>query len=104
MPDWTEEVMRTIDVLRMKRDDVLTIAQKHGVTSIRVFGSVVRGEDSADSDIDLLVTTGLEVSPWFPAGLILDLEQLLGRRVDIVTESGVNSHIRDDVIAEAVAL
>jgi uncharacterized protein len=94
----------TIDILRMKRDDVLAIAQKHGVTSIKVFGSAVRGEDSADSDIDLLVTTGPEVSPWFPAGLILDLEQLLDRRVDIVTESGVNAHIRDHVFSEAVAL
>ncbi|MDW7760696.1 MAG: nucleotidyltransferase family protein [Acidobacteriota bacterium] len=94
----------TIDILRMKRDDVLAIAQKHGVTSIKVFGSAVRGEDSADSDIDLLVTTGPEVSPWFPAGLILDLEQLLDRRVDIVTESGVNANIRDHVFSEAVAL
>ncbi len=96
--------MTTFEVLRNRRADVLAIARKHGVTSIRVFGSVVRGDDSADSDVDLLVTTGSEVSSWFPAGLILDLENLLGRRVDIVTESGVNPHIRDDVLAEAVPL
>ena len=96
--------MTTIDLLRTKRDDVLAIAQKHGVTSIKVFGSVARGEESAESDVDLLVTTGPEVSSWFPAGLILDLEHLLGRRVDIVTEAGVNSHIRDEVLSEAVAL
>jgi hypothetical protein len=96
--------MTTFQELRNKRADVLAIARKHGVTSIRVFGSVVRGDDSADSDVDLLVTTGSEVSSWFPAGLILDLENLLGRRVDIVTESGVNSHLRDEVLAEAVPL
>ncbi len=96
--------MTTIDLIRAKRDDVSAIAQKHGVTSIRVFGSVARGEETSESDVDLLVTTGPEVSAWFPAGLILDLEQLLGRHVDVVTESGVNPHIRADVLAEAVAL
>ena len=96
--------MTTFEALRARRSDVLAIAQKHGVTSVRVFGSVVRGEDSAESDVDFLVTTGPDVSSWFPAGLILDLETLLGRRVDVVTEAGVNSHIRDEVFAEAVPL
>ena len=67
--------MTTFDILKEKREDVLEVAQRHGVTSMRVFGSVARGEESAESDIDLLVTTGPRVSPWFPAGLILELEQ-----------------------------
>ena len=96
--------MTTIDFLQTKREDVLEVAQRHGVTSIRVFGSVARGEESADSDIDLLITTGPKVSPWFPAGLILELEQLLGRHIDIVTESGLNPLIRDQVLTEAVTL
>jgi len=96
--------MTTIDLLQAKREDVLEVTQRHGVTSVRVFGSVARGEESAESDIDLLVTTGPSVSSWFPAGLILDLEQLLGRRIDIVTESGLNPLIRDQVTTEAVAL
>ena len=96
--------MTTIDLIQSKRDDVLKVAQKHGVTSVRVFGSVARGEESGDSDVDLLVTTGPEVSSWFPAGLILDLEKLLGRHIDIVTESGLNPLLRDQVLAEAVAL
>ncbi len=96
--------MTTIDLLQAKRDDVLEVAQHHGVTSIRVFGSVARGDESADSDIDFLVTTGPSVSSWFPAGLILELEQLLGRHIDIVTESGLNPLIRDQVMTEAVAL
>ena len=96
--------MTTFDILKQKRTDVLEVAQKHGVTSLRIFGSVARGEESPDSDIDLLVTTGPSVSPWFPAGLILDLEELLGRRVDVVTESGLNPLLRDTVLGEAVAL
>ena len=96
--------MATIDILQEKRDEVLEVAQRHGVTSVRVFGSVARGEESPESDIDLLVTTGPTVSSWFPAGLILDLEQLLGRHIDVVTETGLNPLIRDEVLSEAVAL
>ena len=96
--------MTTIELLHKKREDVLEVAERHGVTSIRVFGSVARGDESAESDIDLLITTGPNVSPWFPAGLILDLEQLLGRHIDIVTESGLNPLLRDQVLTEAVAL
>ena len=96
--------MTTSDILQEKREDVLEVAQRHGVTSVRIFGSVARGEESPESDIDLLVTTGPTVSSWFPAGLILDLEQLLGRHIDIVTESGLNPLIRDQVLTEAVAL
>ena len=96
--------MSTIDILHAKREDVLEVAQRHGVTSIRVFGSVARGDESAESDIDLLITTGANISPWFPAGLIIELEQLLGRHIDIVTESGLNPLLRDQVLTEAVAL
>ncbi|MDX2493677.1 MAG: nucleotidyltransferase family protein [Desulfuromusa sp.] len=96
--------MTTIDILHEKRKNVLEVAEHHGVTSIRVFGSVARGDDSSKSDIDLLVTTGSNVSAWFPAGLILDLEQLLGRHIDVVTESGLNPLLRDQILTEAIAL
>jgi len=96
--------MTTFEALHTQRDRVLEVAQRHGVTSIRVFGSVARGEETVESDIDFLVTTGPTVSSWFPARLILDLEELLGRHIDIVTEAGLNPHIRDQVLAEAVAL
>jgi len=96
--------MTTIEVLHSRRDRVLEVAQRHGVTSIRVCGSVARGEETAESDIDLLVTTGPKVSSWFPASLILDLEALLGRHIDVVTESGLNPHIRNQVLSEAVTL
>ena len=96
--------MTTFDLLRAKRDAVLEMAKNHGVTSIRVFGSVARGEDRAESDVDLLVTTGSKVSAWFPAQLILDLEQMIGRSIDVVTEAGLNPLIREQVLKDALDL
>jgi predicted nucleotidyltransferase len=96
--------MTTLESIRSRRDEVLDIARRHGVLTVKVFGSVVRGDDTESSDVDLLITTGNEVSSWFPAGLILELEELLGRRVDVVTESAVNEYVRDQVFSEAVAL
>ena len=96
--------MTTFDLLRQKRQQILAIAATHGVTSIRVFGSVARQEDSDGSDVDLLITTGPETSSWFPSGLVLDLEALLGRHVEIITESGLNPLIRQQVLAEAVTI
>ncbi len=92
------------EVLRERRDEIHRIAAKHGVTSLRVFGSVARGEARPDSDIDLLIETGPVTSSWFPAGLIIDLEQLLGRRVEVVTERALNPALRDAVLREAKPL
>ena len=91
----------TIDqLLREKKDDIQQIAVRHGVVRIRVFGSVARGEATPESDVDLLVETGPVTSAWFPAGLILDLETLLGRRVDIVTERALRPDLREYVLRE----
>jgi predicted nucleotidyltransferase len=92
------------EVLRERRDEIHRIAAKHGVTTLRVFGSVARGEARPDSDIDLLIETGPVTSSWFPAGLILDLEQLLGRRVEVVTERALNPALREAVLREAKPL
>lgn len=91
-------------VLQARRDEIVEIAARHGAHNLRLFGSVARGQDTADSDIDLLVATGPTTSSWFPAGLILDLEQILGRRVEIVTEKGLNPHLREKVLGEAIPL
>ena len=72
--------------------------QKHGALNIRVFGSVARHEADPDSDIDLLVDAGSDRTPFFPGGLLADLESLLGRRVDIVTENGLHWYIRERVL------
>ena len=93
-------------MLNEKREDILRIAKKHGVTSVRVFGSAVRQEDDPISDIDLLVEVGPVHSPWFPGGLLADLEELLGRsvKVHVVEPKGLHWYIRDRVLNEAVPL
>ena len=96
--------MNTHSFLKEKRQDIISVAAKHGAYDIRVFGSVVRNEDRPDSDIDLLVKRRETVGPWFPAGLILELERELGRRVDVVTDNGLNPYIREHVLKEAVPL
>lgn len=91
-------------LLHEKRADIQSITAKHGAYNIRIFGSVVRGEAGPDSDIDFLVDAGPTTSSWFPAGLILDLEEILGRRVEIVTAKALNPYIRDRVLREAIPL
>jgi len=94
----------TLEELQKRREDILRVAARHGAANIRLFGSVVRGDDTEASDIDLLVDTGSRTSSWFPAGLILDLEELLGRRVEVITERGLNPLLRGQVLEEAVGL
>lgn len=96
--------METSELLRAKREEILRIAARHGVRNIRVFGSAARGEATEDSDLDLLVEVGPHPSSWFPSGLILDLEELLGRKVDVVTETSVHWLLRRRILKEAVPL
>ena len=92
------------EFLKEKRAEIMKIAVKHGAKNIRIFDSAVRGEATPESDIDFLVDAGPNTSSWFPAGLILDLQELLGCRVEVVTERGLNPHIREHVLREAVLL
>jgi len=96
--------MGIAEVLEGKREDILRIAAKHGARNVRVFGSVVQGEAQADSDVDFLVDVGPVHSSWFPAGLILDLEDLLGRKVDVVTEDSIYWLLRRRILKEAKPL
>jgi predicted nucleotidyltransferase len=92
-------------LLQEKREDILTIAAKHGAFNVRVFGSVARGDETESSDIDLLIDYDLsKISPWFPVGLIDDLEQLLNRKVDVITTKSLHYFIRDKIIKEAIIL
>jgi predicted nucleotidyltransferase len=88
-------------LVRARRTEILSIAERHGARNVRVFGSVARGEERAGSDLDLLVEVATVHSPWFPGGLIADLEDLLGCEVDVVTEAGLHDYIRDEVLDEA---
>lgn len=92
------------EILQEKRQEILAIAAKHGAYNVRIFGSVARGEDDEKSDVDVLVDAGPRLTPFFPGGLVVDLESLLGRRVDVVTEKGLRSRIRERVLKEAVPL
>lgn len=96
------QAIETLDLIRARREEIIEIASKHGARNIRVFGSFARGNVRAESDVDFLVDASQSTSSWFPAGLILDLENLLGRRVEVVTEGGLNARIRDEVLREAV--
>jgi predicted nucleotidyltransferase len=74
---------------------------KSTARNVRVFGSVVHGEATDTSDIDLLVDTSENTSPWFPAGLIEELQELLGKRVDVVTSNGLYWLLRRRILKEA---
>jgi uncharacterized protein len=93
-----------IQVLQEKREEILAIAAKHGAYNVRVFGSVARGEAKESSDVDFLVDVGQIHSSWFPAGLKLDLQELLERDVDIATENALHALIREQILKEAVLL
>ncbi len=93
------------DLLSAHQAQILSIAEKHGASNVRVFGSVARGEANEDSDIDFLVDYDLEkITPWFPSGLLLDLEQLLNRKVDVATIDMLKDRIRDRVLQTAQKL
>lgn len=91
--------------LRANRDRVRRIAHRHGASNVRVFGSVARGEDGPDSDVDLLVDLDVRARGLLPLGAIADeLSALLGERVDVAPASALAPHVADSALAEAVPL
>jgi predicted nucleotidyltransferase len=96
--------MNISELLKDKREAILQIAAKHGARNVRVFGSVARGEADDQSDIDFLVDMEPGRSLLDLGGLLMDLQDLLGRNVDVVTERGLKPRIRERVLHEAVAL
>ena len=89
-------------LLEDKREEILRIAAEHGAREVRVFGSMARGEADEESDIDFLVELETGRSLMDLGGLQMELESLLGRRVDVVTARGLKARIRDRVLREAV--
>ena len=92
------------ELLKEKREEILRIAAKHGARNMRVFGSVARAEADEKSDIDFLVEMEPGRTLLDMGGLLMDLRELLGRDVDVVTERGLKERIRDRVLREAVAV
>jgi len=103
-------IQRTNQCVPMNRDarehraEILQLAREHGAYNVRLFGSVARGDDQPDSDLDLLVDMEPGRSLLDHIALQQDLEDLLGREVDVVTESSLHPRLRDRVLREAVAL
>lgn len=88
-------------LLHEHRRAIIALATVHGANNVRVFGSWARNEARAESDIDFLVTINPGTSLLDHIGLIQDLEDLLGRKVDVVSDRAIHWYIRDRVLAEA---
>ncbi|MBM4124442.1 MAG: nucleotidyltransferase family protein [Nitrospira sp.] len=97
--------MKDIDqALKAKRGEILRIAARHGARNVRIFGSVARGEAGPESDVGFLVELEPGRSLLDHAALLLELEELLGCRVDVATERGLRTRIRERVLKEAVPI
>jgi uncharacterized protein len=96
--------MNLREMVEMRRDEIIKVAVQHGARNIRLFGSAARGEADEKSDVDFLVDLESGRSLLDLGGLLMDLKEVLGREVDVVTEKGLNPRIRDQVLREAVAL
>ena len=97
-------------LIETHRAQLLALASRRGVTDVRVFGSMSRGDGNtesdsdSDSDVDLLVTLAPGISALALGGLLLDAQELLGRRVDVATEASLHPSLRERVMAAAVLL
>ncbi len=97
--------MLTLDTLRAeRRGDILRVAEQRGARALRVFGSVARGEATENSDLDLLVAWEPGRSLLDHAGLVQDLQELLGVTVHVGTERSLHWYVRDRILAEATPL
>jgi uncharacterized protein len=94
----------TLDDLRKRRDEILALANRHGASNVRVFGSVARGDAHPDSDLDFVVDFDAGRSLMDHGELVMDLEEALGRRVDVVSAGGLRDRFRDRILADAVPL
>ena len=86
------------------RELILQLAASHGARNVRLFGSIARGDSTADSDVDILVDMEDGRSFLDLVGLWQELQDLLGRRVDVISEGGISPHLRTKILAEAVPL
>jgi predicted nucleotidyltransferase len=96
--------MSTLETLRTRRQEIQHLASLHGAHNIRVFGSVARTEDTAESDIDFLIDMDESRSLLDLVGFQQELEAMLNRPADVLTERGINPYLRDRILGEAIAL
>jgi hypothetical protein len=91
-------------LIETHRRAILEVAKRYGLTNVRVFGSMARGDAGEKSDVDLLVTLPPGVSGFALGGLLMDVQDITGRKVDVVTDGGLNPALRDRILKEAEAL
>ncbi len=96
--------MNTLSILRSRRSEILALATKHGASNVRLFGSVARGEDREDGDVDFLVDMQETSSLFDLIGLQQDMERVIGRKVDVLTPNGINRYLKDRILGEATPL
>lgn len=89
------------EVIAGKKEQILVLAAKYGASNVRVFGSVANGTANSNSDIDFLVDMEKDRSLFDMGGLLMDLQELFGRKVDVVTENGLHWYIKNRIISEA---
>jgi predicted nucleotidyltransferase len=92
------------EIISGQKEQILAIAAKYGASNVRVFGSFARGTADENSDVDFLVNLAPGRSLFDLGGLLYELQQLIGRRVDVVTPAGLRPRIRDRVLGQAVAI
>ena len=100
----SQPLSKIIQRIQTRRPAILHLAQTYGATNLRIFGSVARGEDTSTSDLDLLIDLEPDRSLFDLGGLAMDLQDLLGCPVDIVTEKGLKQRIRTRVLQESIKL
>ena len=91
-------------LIESHRQQILELAMRRGARRIRLFGSMARGQADLSSDVDFLVEMHAGKSAFALGGLLMDLQDLLGRRVDVVTPNALHPAIRDEILQEAVDL
>jgi len=91
-------------LLHDRRTDILQLATRHGARRVRIFGSIIRGTATENSDIDLLVAFEPDRSLLDLIGFKQDLQELLGREIDVVSEGGLSPYLKDRILQEAQPL
>ena len=94
----------TLTELRTRRNEILKLTAKYGASNVRIFGSVARGQASLGSDVDILITFPAKSSIFEVVGLWLDLQDLLGYEVSLITDDTPDDHFMGNILEDAVAL
>ena len=93
-----------IEELKEKRRQIFAVAKRHGARRIRVFGSLAKGESRRDSDVDFLIELEPGRTLLDVVAIKQDLEDLLQRQVDVVTEDAVSPYLKDEIVTQAISL